>query len=94
MVRKEPRRPEPQPFEFALTQVLGRPQTEQIFFKEVIRENLDIGHPDRRCGQRRRSTNAEGLRHRQAIAAPGGVADSGFASNRVRLQVERISQDY
>jgi hypothetical protein len=32
--------------EFALTQVLDRPQTGRIFFEEVIRENLDIGRPD------------------------------------------------
>ena len=32
--------------EFALTQVLDRPQTGRGFFEEVIRENLDIGRPD------------------------------------------------
>jgi hypothetical protein len=32
--------------EFALTQVLDRPQTGRHFFEEVIRENLDIGRPD------------------------------------------------
>jgi hypothetical protein len=32
--------------EFALTQVLDRPQIGRIFFEEVIRENLDIGRPD------------------------------------------------
>jgi hypothetical protein len=32
--------------EFALTQVLDRPQTGRVFFEEVIRENLDIGRPD------------------------------------------------
>jgi len=33
--------------EFSLTQVLDRPLTGRIFFEEVIRENLDIGRPDR-----------------------------------------------
>jgi hypothetical protein len=33
--------------EFSLTQVLDRPQTGRIFFEEVIRENLDLGRPDR-----------------------------------------------
>jgi hypothetical protein len=33
--------------EFALTQVLDRPQTGRIFFEEIIRENLDLGRPDR-----------------------------------------------
>ena len=32
--------------EFALTQVLDRPATGRAFFKEVIRENLDLGRPD------------------------------------------------
>jgi hypothetical protein len=32
--------------EFALTQVLDRPQTGRIFFEQIIRENLDLGRPD------------------------------------------------
>ncbi len=33
--------------EFSLTQVLDRPTTGRIFFEEVIRDNLDLGRPDR-----------------------------------------------
>jgi hypothetical protein len=33
--------------EFSLTQVLDRPLAGRVFFEEVIRENLDIGRPDR-----------------------------------------------
>ena len=33
--------------EFSLTQVLDRPVSGRIFFEEVIRENLDIGRPDK-----------------------------------------------
>jgi len=33
--------------EFSLTQVLDRPLSGRVFFEEVIRENLDIGRPDR-----------------------------------------------
>jgi hypothetical protein len=33
--------------EFALTQVLDRPRTGRRFFEEVMRENLDLGRPDR-----------------------------------------------
>jgi hypothetical protein len=33
--------------EFSLTQVLDRPQAGRVFFEEVIRENLDLGRPDR-----------------------------------------------
>lgn len=33
--------------EFSLTQMLDRPATGRIFFEEVIRDNLDLGRPDR-----------------------------------------------
>ena len=33
--------------EFSLTQMLDRPVTGRVFFEEVIRENLDVGRPDR-----------------------------------------------
>jgi len=33
--------------EFALTQVLDRPASGRVFFEEVIRENLDLGRPDK-----------------------------------------------
>ena len=33
--------------EFSLTQVLDRPVTGRVFFEQIIRENLDIGRPDR-----------------------------------------------
>jgi len=33
--------------EFSLTQALDRPATGRIFFEEVIRDNLDLGRPDR-----------------------------------------------
>jgi len=33
--------------EFARTQVLDRPLSGRVFFEEVIRENLDLGRPDR-----------------------------------------------
>lgn len=33
--------------EFSLTQVLDRPATGRVFFEEVIRDNLDLGRPDR-----------------------------------------------
>jgi hypothetical protein len=32
---------------FSLTQVLDRPLSGRIFFEEVIRENLDLGRPDK-----------------------------------------------
>jgi hypothetical protein len=33
--------------EFSLTQVLDRPASGRLFFETVIRENLDVGRPDR-----------------------------------------------
>jgi DNA-binding PadR family transcriptional regulator len=33
--------------EFSLTQILDRPLSGQVFFEQVIRENLDIGRPDK-----------------------------------------------
>lgn len=33
--------------EFSLTQVLDRPVQGRVFFEQVIRENLDLGRPDR-----------------------------------------------
>ena len=33
--------------EFALTQVLDRPVSGRIFFEQVIRDNLDVGRPDK-----------------------------------------------
>jgi hypothetical protein len=33
--------------DFSLTQVFDRPLTGRVFFEEVIRENLDIGRPDK-----------------------------------------------
>ena len=33
--------------EFSLTQVLDRPLTGRVFFEDVIRENLDLGRPDK-----------------------------------------------
>jgi hypothetical protein len=33
--------------EFSLTQVFDRPLTGRVFFEEVIRENLDLGRPDK-----------------------------------------------
>jgi hypothetical protein len=33
--------------EFSLTQMLDRPESGRIFFEQVIRDNLDLGRPDR-----------------------------------------------
>jgi len=33
--------------EFSLTQMLDKPVSGRIFFEQVIRDNLDLGRPDR-----------------------------------------------
>jgi hypothetical protein len=33
--------------EFSLTQMLDRPRSGRVFFEEVVRENIDLGRPDR-----------------------------------------------
>ena len=33
--------------EFSLTQMLDRPVAGRVFFEEVVRENVDVGRPDR-----------------------------------------------
>jgi hypothetical protein len=33
--------------EFSLTQIVDRPMAGRQFFEEVIRDNLDLGRPDR-----------------------------------------------
>jgi hypothetical protein len=33
--------------EFSLTQVLDRPLSGRVFFEEIVRENVDVGRPDR-----------------------------------------------
>jgi hypothetical protein len=32
--------------EFSTTQVLDRPEQGRLFFEQLIRENLDLGHPE------------------------------------------------
>src|SRR5437879_5857929 len=62
--------------EFALTQVLDRPLCGRVFFEEVIRENLDIGRPDRvQLLFDRRLTRRTPGRFRTRVL-PGGVVPS------------------
>lgn len=58
--------------EFALTQVLDRPQTGRLFFEQVIREHLDLGRPDQvqLIFQRRIQRNTPG-RFRTRVVTEG-----------------------
>jgi hypothetical protein len=58
--------------EFALTQVLDRPQTGRVFFESVIRENLDLGRPEQvQLIFERRITRATPSRFRTRIITEG-----------------------
>jgi hypothetical protein len=57
--------------EVSLTQVFDRPQHGRQFFEEVIRDNLDLGRPDRvqLLFQRQVRRNTPGLRRTQVITS-------------------------
>jgi len=58
--------------EFALTQVLDRPQTGRLFFEAAIRENLDLGRPEQvQLIFERRITRATPSRFRTRIITEG-----------------------
>lgn len=58
--------------EFALTQVLDRPQTGRLFFEAAIRENLDLGRPEQvQLIFERRVTRATPSRFRTRIITEG-----------------------
>ena len=60
--------------EFALTQVLDRPVQGRVFFEEVIRENLDLGRPDRvQLIFDRRITKRTPSRYRTRVITDGVV---------------------
>ena len=60
--------------EFALTQVLDRPVQGRVFFEETIRENLDLGRPDRvQMIFDRRVTRRTPSRYRTRVVTDGVV---------------------
>jgi hypothetical protein len=60
--------------EFSLTQVLDRPVTGRIFFEQVIRDNLDLGRPDRvQLVFRRRVTRKTPGRFRTRVITDGVI---------------------
>jgi hypothetical protein len=73
--------------EFSLTQVLDRPVSGRIFFEEVIRENLDLGRPDRvqLIFQRRVSRRTPG-RFRTRVLTEGVVPSLHIDYKRSRIK--------
>jgi len=57
--------------EFSLTQMLDRPMSGRILFEDVIRENLDLGRPDKVGLISTAASCAAGFMRRRAGSAPG-----------------------
>lgn len=76
--------------EFSLTQVLDRPQVGRVLFEEILRENLDLGRPDRiqLVFGRRVSKKTPGS-FRTRVITPGVVP-----SLRVQYKHSAIKQYY
>lgn len=73
--------------EFSLTQVLDRPLTGRVFFEEVIRENLDIGRPDRvALVFDRRVTRRTPGRFRTRVITDGVVPSLHVEYKRTRIK--------
>jgi len=73
--------------EFSLTQVLDRPVTGRIFFEEVIRENLDLGRPDKvQLIFARRITRRTPGRFRTRVITEGVVPSLHIDYKRTRVK--------
>jgi hypothetical protein len=73
--------------EFSLTQVFDRPLTGRVFFEEVIRENLDLGRPDRvQLLFNRRVTRRTPGRFRTRVLTDGVVPSLHVDYKRSRIK--------
>jgi hypothetical protein len=73
--------------EFALTQVLDRPQAGRLFFEQVIRENLDLGRPDHvQLIFARRITKQTPGRFRTRILTQGVIPSLSVDYKRSRIK--------
>jgi hypothetical protein len=76
--------------EFSLTQVLDRPLSGRVLFEDIIRENLDLGRPDRvQLIFQRRVTKATPGRFRTRIITAGVIP-----SLHVDYKSSRLKQYY
>jgi hypothetical protein len=73
--------------EFALTQVLDRPQTGRLFFEQALREHLDLGRPDQVAliFDRRIQRNTPG-RFRTRVLTTGVIAALHIDYKRTRIK--------
>lgn len=73
--------------EFSLTQVLDRPVTGRVFFEQVIRDNLDIGRPDKvSLIFERRVTKRTPGRFRTRVITDGVVPSLHFDYKHTRIK--------
>ncbi len=73
--------------EFSLTQVLDRPVTGRVFFEQVLRDNLDLGRPDRvQLVFGRRITRRTPGRFRTRILTEGVVPSLYVDYKRTRIK--------
>jgi len=73
--------------EFSLTQVLDRPLTGRVFFEQVIRDNLDLGRPDRvQLVFNRRVTRRTPGRFRTRVITDGVIPTLYIDYKRTRIK--------
>ena len=79
--------------EFSLTQILDRPLSGRIFFEEIIRENLDLGRPDKvqLIFDRRVSRQTPG-RFRTRVLTEGVIPSLyvDYKNSRIKQYMKRV----
>jgi hypothetical protein len=78
--------------EFSLTQMLDKPVSGRIFFEQVIRDNLDLGRPDRISLIFGRSIYRGRKNHTPGIFATRVVTDGVTPSLHVDYKHTQIKQ--
>lgn len=79
--------------EFSLTQILDRPLSGRIFFEEIIRENLDLGRPDRvQLVFNRRVTKSTPGRFRTRVLTDGVIPSLhiDYKNSRIKQYFKRV----
>ena len=80
--------------EFALTQVFDRPAQGRVFFEETIRENLDLGRPDRaQLIFDRRITRRTPTRSRLRVVTNGVVPSLLVDYKHSHVRSRRVASD-
>jgi hypothetical protein len=78
--------------EFSLTQVLDRPLSGRVFFEEVIRDNIDLGRPDRVSAIFDRKIRSRGPRPTPGRFRTRIFTDGVIPSLHVEYKASRVKQ--